>query len=127
LAKIFPKTSGGGKMASQHVDIKAVPPSGQQVISLLAVVREIRAETKRTASLNALGAIGGKLLGLPKGPLQQVTLIVNKERPNLAYTCVVPPQVGLSKFEKNKMVFAQLVSRVAGDFAIWLATDIRVI
>jgi hypothetical protein len=81
MAKIFPKTSGGSKAACEQVAIKAVPPSGQQVISLLAVVREIRAGTKRTAILNSLGALGAKLLGLPKGPLQQVTLIVNKERP----------------------------------------------
>lgn len=69
--------------------------------------------------------MGAKLLLLPKGKLWQVTLTVNSERPNLSYTCILPEGLGLSKNLKDKMVFAQLQARVAGDHAHWLITEIQ--
>jgi len=91
------------------------------------MVRDLMTETKRTERLGALGDVGTKLLRLPKGPLWQVTLVVNSERPNLTYTCILPQRLGLPKNAKDKLIFAQIEGRVAGEHAIWLVTDARVI
>lgn len=56
-----------------------------------------------------------------------MTFVVNSQRPNLSYTCVVPESTGLSRNSKDKMVFAELEVRVAGALAFWLVTQITVI
>jgi hypothetical protein len=90
-------------------------------------VRDLLTGSKKIAGLAELGEVGVKLLQLPKGRLWQVTLVVNKERPNLSYTCILPAAVSLAKDAKDKMVFARLEAKVAGDHAHWLVTEIQVI
>jgi hypothetical protein len=128
LDKVFPP-SGTKKRTPQRVlqDIKAINPVGGEKCSLLAVVRELLSRTNQTERVRTLGGVGAKFLRLPKGPFWQVTLVVNSERPNLTYTCILPQRLGLPKDAKNKMVFAQIQGRVAGEHAIWLVTDIRLL
>ncbi len=128
LDKVFPPsaTKRTSKLAATE-ETKAIKPVGGEQRSLLAMVRDLMTETKRTERLGALGDVGTKLLRLPKGPLWQVTLVVNSERPNLTYTCILPQRLGLPKNAKDKLIFAQIEGRVAGEHAIWLVTDARVI
>ena len=82
--------------------IKAVEPKANEQATLLAVVRDLFPETKRTKSLKNLGELGAKLLRLPKGSLWQATLVVNSERPNLTYTCLNLWEVGTAaRFQKQ--------------------------
>jgi hypothetical protein len=130
MQKAFPSTATGRRAAATPSPelIKAVQPrvAGEQ-ITLLAVIRELFTDTKRTERLKTLGAIGEKLLRLPKGPLWQTTLVVNDKRPNLTYTCILPQRIGVPQDSKNKMAFAQLEGRVAGEHAVWLVTDMRLL
>lgn len=80
-------------------------------------MRELLTGSKKIAGLVELGEVDAKLLQLPMGKLWQVTLVVSKERPNLSYTCILPAAVGLAKVAKDKMVFARLEAKVAGDHA----------
>jgi len=105
----------------------AVQPKAGKKIDLVAIVRELLTDTKKTEQLNALGDLGTKLLKLPKGGLWQLTLVVNSERPNLTYTCILPARIGLPKDAKNKMVFAQIEAKVVGAYAIWLVTEIQLV
>jgi hypothetical protein len=107
--------------------MKAVQPRPGQRIRILAVVRDLLTDTKRTQALKTLGTIGARLLRLPRGALWQATLIVNNEKPNLTYTCVLPQSVGLPKDSKNKMVFAELEARIGGDHKIWLVADAKLV
>jgi hypothetical protein len=130
MQKAFPppeinKRKSGTALTAEH--IKPVQPRAMEQVTLLAVLRDLFTETKRTKSLNKLGEIGAKLLHLPKGQLWQATLVVNSVRPNLTYTCMIPERLGLPRDSKNKMVFAQLQGRVVGVHAIWLVTDIRLL
>ena len=128
MSKIFPGADASKKKpAPPAASMKAVKPKADQKIGVLALVRDLLTSTKKIAELGGLGEVGAKLLQLPKGKLWQVTLIVNSERPNLSYTCILPEGIGLSKNSKNKMVFAQLEARVAGDHAHWLITEIDLI
>lgn len=127
LAKIFPGRTRQTR-GNAPPDIKAIKPTPKEkTTSLLAVVRDLYSGTKKTAELEAISNIGAKLLGIPKGGLSQVTLIVNSERPNLSYTCIVPETVCSPKNLLNKIVFAELEPKIAGGYAIWLATEMRVI
>jgi hypothetical protein len=128
LNKIFLKESNKQQaLKSASNDIKAVTPKPRARRTFLAVVRELYTETNRTEVIGALGGVGAKLLNLPQGPLWQVTLVNNGKLPNLSYTCILPARLGLPKSAKNKMVFAQIEGRVAGDYRIWLVTDIHVL
>jgi hypothetical protein len=129
LDKVFPPsaTKKQTPKSAPPEDVKAVKPIGGEQRSLLAIVRDLMTETKRTERLRALGGVGTGLLRLPKGLLWQVTLVVNGERPNLTYTCILPQRLGLTKNAKDKMIFAQIEGRVAGEHAIWLVTDARVL
>jgi hypothetical protein len=103
-----------------------VQPTNRK-LSILGIVRELYTETKKVSQLKELGEIGRKLLRLPDGPLWQVTLVVNSERPNLSYTCVLSTRLGLPRDAKNKIVFAAIEGRVAGDLAIWCVTEIQIL
>jgi hypothetical protein len=128
LNKIFPKASNKQQaQKSASDDIKPVRPISRVHRSLLAIVRELHTETKRTEYLRTLGTVGAKMLNLPPGPLWQITLVNNGTRPNLAYTCILPARLGLPKTAKNQMVFAEIEGRVAGEHRIWLVTDIQVV
>lgn len=80
-------------------------------------MRDLLTGSKKIAGLVELGEVDAKPLQLPMGKLWQVTLVVSKERPNLSYACILPAAVGLAKDAKDKMVFAQLEAKVAGDHA----------
>lgn len=128
LNKIFPKVSNKQRaQRSASDDIKPVRPTRGVRRSLLALVRELHTETKRTEYLRTLGVVGAKMLNLPPCPLWQITLVNNGKRPNLSYTCILPARLGLPRMAKNQMVFAEIEGRVAGHHRIWLVTDIRVI
>jgi hypothetical protein len=129
MAKVFPAKLRSGKAgASPPTDsMEAMQPEAGKKIDLVAVARELLTDTKKTDRLNALGDIGAKLLKLPKGDLWQLTLVVNSERPNLTYTCILPARLGLPKDAKNKMVFAHIEAKVAGAYAIWLVTEIQLV
>jgi hypothetical protein len=130
MQTLFPSSIAKGaksKAPPPPKPMTAVQPSAGEQIALLAVIRGLLTGTNRTERLSSLGALGAKLLRLPKGRLWQVTLVVNSVHPNLAYTCIVPERLGLPRDAKNKMAFASLDARVAGDYAIWLATDIRLV
>jgi hypothetical protein len=127
LAKIFPSRAKQKRDATP-LDIKAVrPTSTEKKISLLAVVRDLYSGTKKTAGLEAISGIGAKLLGIPKGRLSQITLIVNSQQPNLSYTCVLPEKICSPQNLPNKVVFAELEPKIAGGHAIWIVTELRII
>ncbi|KAF2990145.1 hypothetical protein MJC1_02805 [Methylocystis sp. MJC1] len=125
MAKIFPRSSSShlSNTAPQPIGIRVVPPTAQNSVSVIGVIREYIPSTKKTESLNSMGVLGQKLLNVPKD-VSQLTIIVNNERPNLSYTCIAPSSLGLPKDAKHKMVFAQLEPRIAGSFAAWFAIDI---
>jgi hypothetical protein len=128
MSRVFPGAEVGKKAAPlPAASMKAVKPKAGQKIRVLAMVRDLLTSTKKIAELGGLGEVGAKFLQLPKGKLWQVTLIVNSERPNLSYTCILPESIGLLKSSKDKMVFAQLDAKVAGDHAHWLVTEIQLI
>jgi hypothetical protein len=128
MSKIFPGAGGGKKAEStKPPSMKAVKPKAGEKPGVLALVCELLTSTKKTGELDKLGGVGTKLLQLPKGKLWQVTLVVNSERPNLTYTCILPANLGLPKESKNKMVFAQMEAKTAGDHALWLITEIQLI
>jgi len=130
MQKAFPPpeiSNAKATKAPPSENMKAVHPTAGEQIAVLAVIRDLFAETNRTERLKSLDALGEKLLRLPKGPLWQSTLVVNSERPNLTYTCIVPERLGLPRGAKNKMCFARLEARAVGGHAIWLATDIRLV
>jgi hypothetical protein len=127
MGLLFPGHSKKRRPDPQPAPIKRIGPKSGQSLNLLAVVREISRATKRTVELDLLSGLGAKLFNLPKGKLWQVTLIVNNERPNLSYTCVLPASLGLSESAKHKMVFAKLEAKVAGDHSLWLVTSIELV
>jgi hypothetical protein len=128
MAKVFSAKLRPGKAGAPPPEsMAAIQPEAGKKIDLVAVVRELLTDTKKTDRLNALGDVGAKLLKLPKGDLWQLTLVVNSERPNLTYTCILPARLGLSKDAKNKMVFAQIEAKVVGAYAIWLITEIQLV
>jgi hypothetical protein len=116
MAKVFPAKLRSGKAGASPPteSMAAMQPEAGKKIDLVAIARELLTDTKKTDRLNALGDIGAKLLKLPKGVLWQLTLVVNSERPNLTYTCILPARLGLPKDAKNKMVFAHIEAKVAG-------------
>jgi hypothetical protein len=128
MAKVFPaKLPPGQAGAAPPESMAAIQPDAGKKIDLVAVVRELLTDTKKINRLNALGDVGAKLLKLPKGDLWQLTLVVNSQRPNLTYTCILPARLAFPKDAKNKMVFAQIESRVVGTYAIWLVTEIQLV
>jgi hypothetical protein len=128
MRKVFPPAEIKKPCEAPPVEnMKAVQPTAGEQVTLLAVVRDLFTETKRTEWLNSLGALGASFLHLPRGRLWQATLVVNSESTNLTYTCIVPERLGLPRDAENKMVFARLEAQVAGAHAIWLATDIRLV
>jgi hypothetical protein len=128
LDRIFPKAKNKQQaLKSASEDIRAVSPKAAVRNSLLAVVREFYAEINRTERTKALGGLGAKLLNLPRRPIAQITLVNNRRRPNLSYTCILPERIGLPKSAKNKVVFAQIEGRGVAENTIWVVTDIRVI
>ena len=60
-------------------------------------------------------------------PGSRLTLVVNSERPNLSYTCILPAELGVPESAKNKMVFAKLEAKVAGTHSLWLVTSIELV
>ena len=127
MALLFPESTAKKKTAPPPPPIRKVGPKSGQSLHLLAVLREISRSTNRTAELDSLSGVGAKLLNLPKGKLWQITLVVNSERPNLSYTCVLPAALGLTESAKSKMVFARLEAKVAGNHALWLVTSIELV
>jgi hypothetical protein len=129
MAKVFPAklrpVKAGASPPSESM--AALEPKAGKKIDLVAIVRELLTDTKETHRLEALGDLGTKLLRLPKGDLWQLTPVINSERPNLAYTCILPTGLGLPKDVKNKMVFAQIEAKVVGEYAIWLVTEIQLV
>ncbi len=124
MAKVFPG-SPQGERAADVAPIRKVEPKGPP-LSVLAVLRESAGETKRTEELDALAPMGRKLLKLdPHTGYVQVTLVVNTERPNLSYTCVVPKELARAAARKNQMVFARMEARSAGRLALWVITDLN--
>jgi hypothetical protein len=129
MAKVFPAKLRSGKAGASppSESMAAMEPDAGKTIDLVAIVRELLTDTKKTDRLKALCDLGTKLLRLPKGHLWQLTLVVNSERPNLTYTCILPARLGLPKDAKNKMVFAQIEAKVVGEYAIWLVTEIQLV
>jgi hypothetical protein len=128
LDKVFLRAATKKRtLKSISEDIRAVKPLDGVQRDILAVVRELLTETNRTGRMQSLGGVGAKLLRLPKGPFSQVTLVINRKRPNLAYTCILPRALGLPKSAKNKMVYAQVEGHGIGEHTIWIVKDIHVI
>jgi hypothetical protein len=113
--------------APDSEEIGAVKPKAGVCVSLLAVLRDIRADTTRIRRVIDLGDLGAKLLNLPKGPFEQITLVDNRSSPNASYTCIVPQRLGLPKSAKNKFVFAEIEGRGTGENAIWVVKDVHVV
>jgi hypothetical protein len=128
MGKVFPPKLRSDKVVSPPSEsMAAMEPEAGKKIDFVAIVRELLTDTKKTDRLKAPGDLGKKLLRLPKGDLWQLTLVVNSERPNLTYTCILPARLGLSKDAKNKMAFAQIEAKVVGEYAIWLVTEIQLV
>jgi hypothetical protein len=90
MAKVFPPKLRSGKAGASPPpeSMAAMEPEAGKKIDLVAIVRGLLTDTKKTDRLKALGDLGTKLLRLPKGDLWQLTLVINSERPNLTYTCI---------------------------------------
>ncbi len=75
MAKVFPAKLRSGKAGASPPpeSMAAMQPKAGKKIDLVAIVRELLTDTKKTDRLNALGDIGAKLLKLPKGELWQLT------------------------------------------------------
>lgn len=128
LDKVFPRTATKKPTAAfVSEEIVAVKPKAGMCVSLLAVLRDICADTARIRRMINLGNLGAKLLNLPKGPFEQITLVDNRSRPNASYTCILPQRLGLPKRAKNKLVFAEIEGRGAGENAVWLVKDVHVV
>jgi hypothetical protein len=126
MAKVFPAKLRSGKVGAPppSESMTAMHPEAGKKIDLVAIVRELLTDTKKTDRLNALGDLGTKLLKLPKGDLWQLTLVVNSKRPNLTYTCILPARLGLPKDAKNKMVFAQIEAKVVGAYPLAISSPL---
>lgn len=125
MERAFPKGPRTPVKGPSPVTIKRVPPSAGKSLPLLAVIREESAETRRSKAIEDLPTLGRKLLGLDaRTPYTQVTLVVNRDNPNLSYTALAPEKVA-RRLRRDVMVMAVLEGRVAGDYAIWLLTDVN--
>jgi hypothetical protein len=119
LNKVFPRTATGKATAAfASEEIGAVKPKAGICVSLLAVLRDVRADTTRIRRVTDLGDLGAKFLNLPKGSFEQITLVDNRSRPNGSYTCILPQRLGLPKSAKNRLVFAEIEGRGAGESAV---------
>ena len=103
MAKVFAKKPSTKRAASTAVDeTRAIEPTSGQKVGLLAVVRDLLTDTKRTSRLNSLGAVGSRMLLLPGGNLWQLTLVANSERPNRSYTCVIRPALSWHATQRTR-------------------------
>ncbi len=128
LDKVFPPSATkNGTTASAAEETGAVKPRSGVCLSLLAMLRDIRADTTRIRRMIDVGDLGAKLFNLPKGPFEQITLIDDRSHPNASYTCILPQGLGLPKGAKNKLVFAEIEGRGTGAHAIWLVKDVHVV
>jgi hypothetical protein len=127
MDRIFPGARGRGR-AAEPPPIQRVDPLPGPPRTLLALVKEVGAATRRTDEIEALSAIGRQMLGLDKkAKYLQVNLLVNSERPNLSYTCVMPEPLADAAASRNRMVMAQITPRLAGRFAVWLVTELHLL
>ena len=126
MQKIFPaRQSSKERKARPSEDIKRMEPTPRQAMDLLAVVRELRASTRRTMAIGGLSTMGLKLLGLdPKLRYWQITLVRNDVRPNESYTALVPEHLAQG-LRKSVMVMVRMSARVRGNSAYWVVSDVN--
>ena len=106
-------------------NIKRVDPTVGEQRSLLAVVRELHASTKRTAAIEALPEFGIRLLGLdPAINYWQITLVDNGIRPNESFTALLPGPVARG-LKQHVMVMVEMTARGSGGQVNWVITDIN--
>ena len=127
MAKMFPSKGQSDRSARQETTIKRVEPENDSQRPLLAVVRELSQDTKQTEDVATLSDLGSKLLGLDsRVRYRQITLIDNRVRPNESYTALVPDHLARG-LRLGAMVMADMRGGVAGEFAIWVVTDINLL
>lgn len=128
LEKVFPRNATKTPTAAVVAEgIDAVKPKAGMCVSLLAVLKDIRADTTRIRRVINLGQLGAKFLDLPRGPFEQITLVDDRSSPSASYTCILPQRLGLPKSAKDKLVFAEIEGRGAGENAVWLVKDVHVV
>jgi len=134
--EIMDKAFGKANAASQAnnkptpPDIQKMAPKHAEHRTIMAVVRETPKHSQSIKKLSKLGELGAKMLGLNNvGKLQQATLITNTAgSADESYTCIVPETAGENiSAMKNKLVFAAIEGKVAGDTQIWLVHSIHLI
>ena len=127
MAKVFPGHGGSNRNIQSQTATKRIEPERGRELPLLAVVRELNRDTRRTKEANALPDLGIKLLGLDSAiRYRQITLVDNSVRPNESYTALVPD--GFTRgLWVGAMVMAEMRGRVAGDFAVWVVVDINLL
>lgn len=123
--KIFPGERQADYRAHPEPAIKRIEPKERLQRSLLAIVRELHQNTKRTKAVDALPEFGLKLLGLnPKDRYWQITLVDNTVRPNESFTALIPDHHAQG-LQLGVMVMATLSGCIVGNSADWLITDIN--
>ena len=127
MAKIFPGEGQNDPSVHWEITTKRVEPESDSQRPLLAVVRELSQDTKRTKDVATLPDLGLKLLGLDsRVRYRQITLVDNRVRPNESYTALVPDHLARG-LRLGAMVMADMRGGVAGEFAIWVVTDINLL
>ena len=127
MAKIFPDHEGNRRNLHQEDPTRKVDPERDGKRSMLAVVRALHRDTKRTENVEDLPEFGRKLLGLdPKVRYRQITLVNNGARPNESYTALVPDD-DMRGLRLDAMVMVEMRGHVAGDYAEWIVTDIKLL
>lgn len=124
MAKIFPGQGLSDRSVRQEITTRKIEPERDSQRSLLAVVRELNQDTKRTRDIAALPDLGRKLLGLDsRVRYRQITLVNNRVLPNESYTALVPDRLARG-LRRDAMVTVAMRGGVAGEFAVWVVTDI---
>lgn len=127
MAKIFPGHGGSNRNAQLQIATKRIEPERGKNLPLLAVVRELNQDTRRTKEVEAISEIGSKLLGLdPAIRYRQITLVNNRVRPNESYTALVPDHLA-RRLKRDAMAMADIRGCVAGGFAVWVVADINLL
>lgn len=126
VQKIFPPNYQLSRESNrEQIEIVKIEPVENSRQTILAVVREIEMETKKTKVQESLPEFGKKLFGIdPKLTCCQVTLVDNTDRPNKSFTGLAPSHL-VEGLKYNSMVMAEMYGRVTPALSIWVIHDMK--
>ncbi len=110
--------------ASSSVPIERIAPSAGQSLDVVAVMREVHRNTRRTMAIDDLSEFGKKLLGLDtNAQYWQVTLVQSDSCPNKSYTAFVSEK-DLRGFKQGVLVGARISAHAQGSSPHWVVSRI---